>query len=1126
MPKRIAPVWLAAAICVGLAGCSGAGLAPGGTPNLVLARASVSDDGPAAEAAFTLSAVVRNAGRKASAATELHFYRSMDETITPDDNAVGTTAVPALAASARSSRSLDLTAPSTPGTYYYGACVEPVAGESATANNCSPSVRTVTEPQRAPNLVVVAYVSDGSPAAGATFTLSATVRNAGDEASAATTLRFYRSADDTITTADTELDTTEVAALAASGGSSKSLPVTAPPTPGTYYYGACADPVAGESATADNCSAAVTVRVPEPDRGQAAPQVSDSTPAEATAPDLNPYSTEVTTGPDDVTPGTPFSLSVSVRNDGNGSAAATKVRFYQSTDATITTDDTVVATDDVPELAPSATSTHSARLTAPSTPGTYYYGTCLDAVVNESNPTNDCANGIRLLVRERLPDLALDSLSLSDDDPEPGAGFVLSITVRNTGDAAAATTLRFYQSTDATITTDDTVVATDDVPELAPSATSTHSARLTAPSTPGTYYYGTCLDAVTNDSNTTNDCSSAMSVRVRERRPELQLPGVTLSANDLRPGETFVLGLRVVNRGDEVSAATTLRYYRSPDRGIWISDTPVGTAELGSVAPSETIRESMSLQAHSTPGSYYYGACVEMAPGAADTKISCSGGIRVRVPEQRPNLDVWAPDLNPRTVEPGARFALWVYVMNIGNVTTATTTLRFYRSMDETITTDDTEVGSAELEALAASQRSPKKSISLTAPSTAGTYYYGACVDAVAGDADTTNDCSKSRGKGWGRLRVAVVRPSDLTVGATWIGPGPFVLTDYLTAVVTNNGPEVSFPTTLRYYQSTDSSISADDDTEVSSVRVPAVEPSSATGPLKARVTLPSRRGTYYYGACVDTAPGETNTSNNCGSAATIVISPPPPPPPIPEPHCNSADPNEIWCATLIVGGTGGESYGYNFLVNSGTLTPSAFTYRGVTMSVRALEHVKNRHRVKFWLDRDSGPLPADGLFGDKSFTLELAYGTVTKRYHVATNRSHSTYYNYYDKYLGWCCDNPVVAVTLRLNPAPTAADGTVTTPADTDYTFDSTDFNFMDRYGDTLRSVKIDSLPARGTLKLGNANVTAGSRVTATQLRDDNLTYTPPAGQTGNAFTTFNFKVNDRISDSASYTMTIDVTP
>ena len=34
--------------------------------------------------------------------------------------------------------------------------------------------------------------------------------------------------------------------------------------------------------------------------------------------------------------------------------------------------------------------------------------------------------------------------------------------------------------------------------------------------------------------------------------------------------------------------------------------------------------------------------------------------------------------------------------------------------------------------------------IRLTAPWTAGTYYYGACVDAVAGESDTTNNCSTS----------------------------------------------------------------------------------------------------------------------------------------------------------------------------------------------------------------------------------------------------------------------------------------------------------------------------------------------------------------------------------------------
>ena len=46
-------------------------------------------------------------------------------------------------------------------------------------------------------------VSDSSPATGATFTLSATVRNAGDGESAATMLRFYRSTDAMITPDDT-----------------------------------------------------------------------------------------------------------------------------------------------------------------------------------------------------------------------------------------------------------------------------------------------------------------------------------------------------------------------------------------------------------------------------------------------------------------------------------------------------------------------------------------------------------------------------------------------------------------------------------------------------------------------------------------------------------------------------------------------------------------------------------------------------------------------------------------------------------------------------------------------------------------------------------------------------------
>ena len=114
-----------------------------GTPDLVVQTPSVSDSSPNAGGAFILSATVRNQGNGLSASTTLRYYRSPDATISTSDTAVGTDAVGGLAASGTSAESISLTAPSTAGTYYYGACVDPVSGESATGNNCSDS-REVT----------------------------------------------------------------------------------------------------------------------------------------------------------------------------------------------------------------------------------------------------------------------------------------------------------------------------------------------------------------------------------------------------------------------------------------------------------------------------------------------------------------------------------------------------------------------------------------------------------------------------------------------------------------------------------------------------------------------------------------------------------------------------------------------------------------------------------------------------------------------------------------------------------------------------------------------------------------------------------------------------------------------
>ena len=201
---------------------------------------------------------MRNQGGSAAGSTTLTYYRSSDAIISTGDTWVGTDPVSGLGAGNASAESIPLNAPSSAGTYYYGACVGAVANESDTTNNCSTAVRVaVVGP---PDLVVgTPTVSDSSPLAGASLTLSATVRNSGGSAAGSATLRYYRSSDATITTGDSQVGTDAVSGLGAGNTSPESTGLTAPATVGTYYYGACVGSVANESDTTNNCSTAVRV---------------------------------------------------------------------------------------------------------------------------------------------------------------------------------------------------------------------------------------------------------------------------------------------------------------------------------------------------------------------------------------------------------------------------------------------------------------------------------------------------------------------------------------------------------------------------------------------------------------------------------------------------------------------------------------------------------------------------------------------------------------------------------------------------------------------------------------------------------------------------------------------------
>ena len=76
--------------------------------------------------------------------------------------------------------------------------------------------------------------------------------------------------------------------------------------------------------------------------------------------------------------------------------------------------------------------------------------------------------------------------------------------------------MRFYHSVDTTISRTDTEFHATPSGALAPSGTRTHVVTVTARSGVGTYHFGACVDAVSGESNSANNCSIAVRVTVSE----------------------------------------------------------------------------------------------------------------------------------------------------------------------------------------------------------------------------------------------------------------------------------------------------------------------------------------------------------------------------------------------------------------------------------------------------------------------------------------------------------------------------------------------------------------------------------------------------------------------------------
>lgn len=133
-----------------------------------------------------------------------------------------------------------------------------------------------------------------------------------------------------------------------------------------------------------------------------------------------------------------------------------------------------------------------------------------------------------------------------------------------------------------------------------------------------------------------------------------------------------------------------------------------------------------------------------------------------------------------------------------------------------------------------------------------------------------------SAGRAGSAALTVVGKGPDLVVDLLTDGPVRLQIPDALNHLVRlgfrvhNRGDATAPGTWLRYYLSPDSAIGTDDAEAEEADRVRSLRAGSAASEWTL-VTVPSRYGRYYYGACVEPVLGESDLSNNCSAVLTVI---------------------------------------------------------------------------------------------------------------------------------------------------------------------------------------------------------------------------------------------------------------
>lgn len=283
--------------------------------------------------------------------------------------------------------------------------------------------------------------------------------------------------------------------------------------------------------------------------------------------------------------------------------------------------------------------------------------------------------GLAEAARAASADLAMDTARIASPSAPTAQKVHFEARVVNLGTAASpASKVRLYRSTDPKITSADTRLLVQSLDGISAGRYRMVDADLSVGTSVGKFWFGACVDAVSGDTNSANNCSAGLPVQVGAR-PDVAVHSVTVGPGPVAPRALVDLRAMVESVGSGAAGGGWLDFRAKIENSESADWDHLGSAPTPSLPTGASVQVAARDTAPRYSGQYSIHACLSSVPFDGSESNDCADGGPLIV--EGPDVEVSETAVDDLFPEPGATFTLSATVRSRGTESAPARDLHF-----------------------------------------------------------------------------------------------------------------------------------------------------------------------------------------------------------------------------------------------------------------------------------------------------------------------------------------------------------------------------------------------------------------------------------------------------------------